>query len=67
LPSKILVVDDEANILNLAKMVLERGGYQVSVSSNGEEALQKAEAEMPDLILLDIVMPGKSGLESARF
>lgn len=66
MPSKILVVDDEANILNLAKMILERGGYQVSVSSNGEEALQKAEAEMPDLVLLDIVMPGKSGLEVCK-
>lgn len=60
---KILVVDDELDTLNLAKMILERKGYQVVVASNGEEALEKADFERPDFILLDMVMPGKSGLE----
>jgi CheY-like chemotaxis protein len=66
LPDKVLVVDDEPDILNLTKMILAKRGYQVIVASDGEEALQKAEAETPDLILLDLVMPGKSGLEVCR-
>jgi DNA-binding response OmpR family regulator len=66
LPDRILVVDDEPDILNLTKMILAKRGYQVTVASDGEEALQKAQAEAPDLILLDLVMPGKSGLEVCR-
>jgi CheY-like chemotaxis protein len=66
LPDRILVVDDEPDILNLTKTILAKRGYQVIVASDGEEAIQKAEAEAPDLILLDLVMPGKSGLEVCR-
>jgi len=66
LPDKILVVDDEADTSNLAKLILEGEGYQVVVASDGEEALQKAGSEGPDLILLDLVMPGKSGLEVCK-
>lgn len=65
MPDKILVVDDEPDILNLAKMILEGEGYDVEVTSNGKDALQKAEQE-PDLILLDIVMPGRSGFEVCK-
>lgn len=63
---KILIADDEPDTLNLAKMLLAKGGYGVVTASSGEEALQKAEAEIPDLILLDVVMPGKSGLEVCK-
>jgi CheY-like chemotaxis protein len=63
LPQTILVADDEPDIRNLARKILENNGYQVSVVANGVEALQRAEAEMPDLILLDILMPGKNGWE----
>jgi CheY-like chemotaxis protein len=66
LADKILVVDDEFDTLNLAKMILERKGYLVVDVSNGEEAIQKADSERPDLILLDMVMPGKSGLEVCK-
>jgi len=66
LPDKVLVVDDEADILDLARMILEEDGYCVVEASDGEGALRKAEAENPDLILLDVVMPGKSGLEVCR-
>ena len=45
---KILVVDDEPDTVNLTKMILERKGYQVVSALDGEEALQKAESEMPD-------------------
>ena len=63
---KLLVADDEPDVASLAKMILEKRGYQVLVAPDGEEALRKAEAEMPDLILLDVVMPGKSGLEVCK-
>ena len=63
---RILIVDDEADILELVKTVLESKGYQVLTAHNGDEAILKTKNEMPDLILLDIVMPGKSGLEICK-
>jgi DNA-binding response OmpR family regulator len=60
------VVDDESRILTLAKMILEKVGYQVVTAANGDEALIKVETERPDLIILDIVMPGKTGLEICK-
>ncbi len=63
---RILVADDEPDILNLTKLMLEQEGYLVTTASDGEETLRKAEAEMPDIILLDIVMPGKTGLEVCK-
>lgn len=63
MPHKILVVDDEPDIQNLAKVILQKAGYQVSVASNGAEALRKAESQLPDLILLDVILPAKSGWE----
>ncbi len=64
--AKILVVDDEPDSLNLTKMILEGERYQLVFGSNGEEALQKADSEAPDLILLDVVMLGKSGFEVCK-
>ena len=66
MPYKILVIDDEPDITNLAKLVLEKKGYQVTTASGGDEALHRADAEIPDLILLDVVMPGKSGFEVCK-
>jgi DNA-binding response OmpR family regulator len=63
---KILVADDELDLLDLTKIILEKNGYQVSLASDGVEALQKAEKELPDLILLDINMPPKSGWEVCK-
>jgi CheY-like chemotaxis protein len=63
---RILVVDDEADIVNLTRIILEKDGYWVSSANNGEEALQMLEREDPDLVLLDLVMPGKSGLEVCK-
>jgi DNA-binding response OmpR family regulator len=63
---KILAVDDELDTLNLVKMILERNGFLVITASNGDDALQKANIEAPDLVLLDMVMPGKSGLEVCK-
>jgi DNA-binding NtrC family response regulator len=61
--SKILVVDDEHLIRWSLEQNLKKQGYEVFTASNGEEALKLAQEEQPDLILLDIQMPGLTGLE----
>ena len=60
---KILIADDEADILEIIRFNLEKEGYEVHTASNGDEAINKAIRLKPDLIMLDIMMPGKSGLE----
>ncbi len=60
---KILVVDDEEAIRSLYKMELEDAGYQVETADSGSQALKKMETFQPDLVTLDIKMPGMSGLE----
>ncbi len=63
---KILVVDDEPDILGLTKRILEEEGYHVITALSAMEGLEKAEAETPDLILLDIRMPKIDGIEACR-
>ena len=58
---KILLVDDDADFVDLAKMVLATKPYQVITAYSGEEALQKMAEDKPDLIILDIIMPLKDG------
>jgi len=58
---KILVVDDEPDIVEFIKVRLESQGYEIIGASDGDEALKKMTTEMPDLIILDIVMPKKDG------
>ncbi len=60
---KILVVDDEEAIRSLYKMELEDAGFKVETAGSGEQALEKLAAFEPDLVTLDIKMPGMSGLE----
>jgi DNA-binding response OmpR family regulator len=60
---KILVVDDEPDIINLVSKILEKAGYWVSSAPTGDQALDLIKTEVPDLVLLDLVMPGRSGLE----
>jgi two-component system KDP operon response regulator KdpE len=62
----ILVVDDEPQILRVMRTGLPPRGYDVRVASSGEEALDEISKEMPDLIILDLMMPGLSGLEVCR-
>lgn len=66
MPDRILVADDEPDLLNAAKIMLEKGGYQVIEATNGDEALEKVNSEKPDLIILDVVMPGKTGTEVCK-
>ena len=63
---KILIADDEPNIVTALEFLLERAGYAVRVARNGEEALAAIAADVPDLVLLDIMMPVKSGYEVCK-
>ncbi|OAH55925.1 two-component system response regulator [Domibacillus aminovorans] len=63
---RILVVDDEDRIRRLLRMYLEREEYVIDEAANGEEALEKATASDYDCILLDLMMPGKDGIEVCR-
>jgi two-component system alkaline phosphatase synthesis response regulator PhoP len=62
----ILVVDDEEDILELVRYNLQREGYRVLGSKSGEEALDLARSEQPDLIVLDLMLPGMDGLEVTK-
>ena len=64
---QILVVDDEEDILELVKFNLSKEGYGVICSVTGEKAVEMARAELPDLIVLDLMLPGMDGLEVAKF
>jgi two-component system alkaline phosphatase synthesis response regulator PhoP len=63
---KILVVDDEEDILELLRFNLSREGCQVFCASSGEEALRLVRSEIPDLVVLDLMLPGIDGLEVTR-
>ncbi len=63
---KILVVDDEKDIVELLQFNLEREGFQIIPSYQGEDALRLAKKELPDLIILDLMLPGIDGLEVCR-
>ena len=60
---KVLIVDDEPNIVISLEFLMKREGFEVSIARDGEEALRKVEESVPDLILLDVMMPRKSGFE----
>ncbi len=62
-PSKILIVDDEKDILEFLGYNLEKEGYEIETANNGIIAIEKARAFMPDLIILDIMMPEMDGVE----
>ncbi|MDR0297051.1 MAG: response regulator YycF [Streptococcaceae bacterium] len=64
--TKLLIVDDEKPISNIIKFNAEREGYTIVTAFDGEEALEKFASEAPDLILLDIMLPKKDGIEVAR-
>jgi len=63
---KILVIDDDLDTLRLVGLMLQRQGYQISAATNGQQGLDKAIEEKPNLILLDIMMPDMDGYEVAR-
>ncbi|MEP6701579.1 MAG: response regulator [Betaproteobacteria bacterium] len=63
---KILIVDDSPTERHYLSEILARGGFDVVTSDSGEDALQKARALLPDLILMDVVMPGMNGFQATR-
>lgn len=63
---KVLIVDDEPNILKLVTFILKSNGYDTIEASSGIECLEKAETEKPDIIILDVMMPEMDGFEAAK-
>ncbi|MCA9980086.1 MAG: response regulator [Anaerolineales bacterium] len=66
LMQKILVVDDEVELVQLYRLVLESVGYDVHGAYDGKQALRIANEEQPNLVLLDVMMPGMDGIEVCR-
>ncbi|MCG8458422.1 MAG: response regulator, partial [Holophagales bacterium] len=64
--AKVLIVDDEPNIVLSLEFLLGQEGYEVTVARDGGEALDRAEADRPDLVLLDVMLPGMDGFEVCR-
>jgi two-component system phosphate regulon response regulator PhoB len=62
----ILIVDDEEDVLELVRYNLDKEGYRIETASTGEDALTKARAKLPDLVILDLMLPGIDGLEVCR-
>jgi len=63
---KILLVDDAETILMMERMILNKAGYELITAKDGQEAVSKAQAERPDLILMDVVMPKMNGFEACK-
>jgi CheY-like chemotaxis protein len=64
--ARILVVDDDPEIVTMLSTRLTKRGYQVTTANDGHQALELAKKHLPDIVLLDVMMPGKSGWEVAR-
>lgn len=63
---RILLVDDEPNILLPLEFLMQQQGYEVDKAHNGHEALDKIHSRLPDIVILDVMMPGMDGFEVAR-
>ena len=62
----ILIVDDDPRLLHIVAMYLGIEGYDVTTAENGEDGLAQVEARAPDLVILDIMMPGMDGIETCK-
>ncbi|MBD3670285.1 MAG: response regulator [Gammaproteobacteria bacterium] len=62
----ILIVDDSPTEIHVIKTMLEKNGYETSFASNGEEGIEKTKEIKPDLVLMDVVMPGLNGFQATR-
>ena len=63
---RILIVDDEEDVIELVRYHLDKNGYKVDTAASGEEALSEARKKSPDLIILDLMLPGIDGLEVCK-
>lgn len=64
--AKILIVDDSPTEIHVLQTILEKNGHEVVVAGSGEEAVVKAKETMPNLVLMDVVMPGMNGFQATR-
>ncbi len=64
--TRVLIVDDSPTETHVLRGMLEKHGYDVSVAENGEDGIRLAKSESPDIILMDIVMPGVNGFQATR-
>jgi DNA-binding response OmpR family regulator len=64
--TKVLIVDDDLEILNLTRSLMRRRGFEVIEASDGDEAMRQVLENRPDLVILDVMMPGQSGWEVCR-
>jgi two-component system alkaline phosphatase synthesis response regulator PhoP len=64
--AKVLVVDDELDVVEMLKMMLGNASYDVVSAFDGEEGIKKAKEEKPDVIILDLMMPGMNGFEACK-
>lgn len=63
MPKRILIVDDEPNIVLSLQFLMKKSGYEVETATDGEQALEAVERQQPDLMLLDVMMPRKDGYQ----
>jgi DNA-binding response OmpR family regulator len=63
MPKKILIVDDEPNIVISLEFLMKKEGFEIAIANDGDDALAKVDSFNPDLVLLDVMMPRKSGFE----
>lgn len=63
---KVLLIEDEPNIIEAVSFILSRDGWEVKTHANGHDAMQAIRARAPDLIILDVMLPGKSGFDILR-
>ncbi len=63
MPSKVLIVDDEANIVISLEFLMEQAGYEVAVARTEDEAMKQVESFNPDVVLLDVMLPGINGFD----
>jgi len=64
--AKIMIVDDEVDTIQLTERILKRAGYQTCVAEDGQKAIELLPQEKPDLILMDILMPGMDGVKAVE-
>ena len=62
----VLLIDDDINLCKVLRYQLEKNGFTVITAASGEEAVEVTKAQKPDLVLMDVVMPGMSGFEATR-
>lgn len=64
--AKVLIVDDSPTEVHVLKGILEKGGHSVTAADNAEDGIKQAKATKPDVILMDVVMPGMNGFQATR-